>query len=401
MLFNYEARTISGEPRVGQVEAFSQDAAIEILQRNELILLNIRESSEISIFSKKMKFLERVSKKEVVIFSRQMSALLQAKVPIIESLKTMIVQIKNEAFRNAIEKITQSVDAGNPLSKSLAEHKKVFSTFYISVVHAGELSGKLEDVFTYLADTLEREFYLTQKVRGAMMYPAFIMLGLVGVLFVMMVWVIPNLTTVFTEAGVDLPLLTRIIIAMSNIFQDFWWLILMVLAGAGFGLWYWVGTPIGKAIWGKAQLKIPIFGDLLIKFYIARFADSLGTLIKGGLPIIQSLEVSADIAGNDTYKKIISETIEAVRKGNTISSVFKTREEVPIMVSQMIYIGEQSGKLDQTLKTVANFYQKEVANAMDNLVTIIEPVLILVLGVMVGILLVGILMPMYNLTSAI
>lgn len=401
MLFSYEARTINGEPRTGIVEASSQDAAIDILQRNELILLNIREASEISVFAKKIKLFERVSKKEIVIFSRQMSALLQAKVPIIESLRTMIAQAKNETFREAIEKITQTVDAGNPLSKAFAEHKKIFSSFYISVVHAGELSGKLEDVFTYLADTLEREFYLTQKVRGAMMYPAFILLGLLGVLFVMMVWVVPNLTSVFTEAGVQLPLLTRMIIGMSKLFQNFWWLMIIAMAGGAYGLWYWISTPAGKAVWGRLQLKIPIFGDILTKFYIARFADSLGALIKGGLPIIQSLEVSSDIAGNYAYQQIIAETIDAVKKGSTISSVFKTHDEIPLMVSQMIYIGEQSGKLDQTLNTVAGFYQKEVSNAMDNLVTIIEPVLILVLGVAVGILLVGILMPMYNLTSAI
>ncbi len=400
MIFAYEAKTLQGENKTGTVEASSEDAAIELLQRNNLIVLNIKQSSSVSLMSKKIKLFERVPKKEIVVFSRQISALFAAKVPVIESLRTMLEQTKNETFKEALEDITESVNSGNPLSKSLAEHKKIFSDFYISIVHSGELSGKLEEVFNYLADTLEREYYLTQKVRGAMIYPAFILVALVGVMFVMMIWVIPNLTSVFAEANLELPALTKIIIALSDIFQGYWWLILAVMFGGVAGFWQWVSTERGKMIWGSIQLQLPIFGPILTKFYLSRFSDSLSTLIKGGLPIVRSLEVSANVVGNYVYKKIIAETIDNVKKGGTISQIFKGKQEIPIMVSQMVAIGEQAGKLDATLKTVAEFYHKEVKNSMDNIVTIIEPLLILVLGVGVGILLVAILMPMYNLTNA-
>ena len=400
MIFAYEAKTLQGENKTGTVEASSEDAAIELLQRNNLIVLNIKQSSSVSLMSKKIKLFERVPKKEIVVFSRQISALFAAKVPVIESLRTMLEQTKNETFKEALEDITESVNSGNPLSKSLAEHKKIFSDFYISIVHSGELSGKLEEVFNYLADTLEREYYLTQKVRGAMIYPAFILVALIGVMFVMMIWVIPNLTSVFAEANLELPALTKIIIALSDIFQGYWWLILAVMLGGVAGFWQWVSTEKGKMIWGAIQLQLPIFGPILTKFYLSRFSDSLSTLIKGGLPIVRSLEVSANVVGNYVYKKIIAETIDNVKKGGTISQIFKGKQEIPIMVSQMVAIGEQAGKLDATLKTVAEFYHKEVKNSMDNIVTIIEPLLILVLGVGVGILLVAILMPMYNLTNA-
>jgi len=401
MLFNYEAKTQEGESKLGTLEASSENAALELLQRNGLIVLGLKKSSNVSIMSRNIKIFDHVPKKEVVVFSRQISALFQAKVPIIESLRTMATQTENPAFKDILEKVTQSVDSGNPLSKALSEHKKVFTDFYISIVHSGELSGNLEEVFDYLADTLENEYYLTQKVKGAMTYPIFIVVALIGVMFVMMIWVIPNLTSVFKEANLELPLLTRIIVAMSDIFQEYWWLILMVLLGGIVGFFQWISTKTGKIIWSKVQLKLPVFGMILKKLYLSRFADSLSTLIKGGLPIVKSLEVTSMVVGNGVYKEIIEETKEVVKKGGTISSVFKSHQEIPIMVSQMVYIGEQAGKLDSTLKTVADFYHKEVESAMDNLVALIEPLLILVLGVGVGILLVAILMPMYNLTTAI
>jgi type II secretory pathway component PulF len=401
MLFNYEAKTQLGESKLGTLEASSEQAALEVLQRNGLIVLELKKSSNVSIMSRNIKIFDHVPQKEIVIFSRQISALFEAKVPIIESLRTMAAQTENQTFKDILEKVTQSVDSGNPLSKALSEHKKVFTDFYISIVHSGELSGNLEEVFNYLADTLENEYYLTQKVKGAMTYPIFIVVALIGVMFVMMIWVIPNLTSVFKEANLELPLLTRIIVAMSDIFQEYWWLILIVIVGVSAAFLQWITTSRGRVIWSKIQLRLPVFGVILKKLYLSRFADSLSTLIKGGLPIVKSLEVTSMVVGNGLYKTIIEETIGVVKKGGTISSVFKSHSEIPIMVSQMIYIGEQAGKLDSTLKTVAKFYHKEVESSMDNLVALIEPLLILVLGVGVGILLVAILMPMYNLTTAI
>lgn len=402
MQFSYQARTPQGDVRIGVVEAVSREVAIDILQRSNFIIIDISESAQAAPLSRNLiSFFKRgVPKKEVVIFSKQISVLFQAKVPLIESLKTMMEQTSNQTFKDALLDIAKSVDAGAPLSKSLAAHKNVFSDFYVSMVRSGEASGKLEEVFDYLADGMEREYYMGKKIKGAMTYPAFIVSAFIGVMFVMMIWVVPNLTSVLKETGAELPFLTRVVIAVSDAFKDYWWAILLgiVLTVAGTG--YWTQTPAGRKIWHSIQLKLPIFGGMLQKFYLARFADNLSVLIQGGLPIVQALEITSEIIGNDIYKGILKDTIEEVKRGNTISSVLRTRKEIPIMVSQMIFVGEESGRLDSTLKSVSVFYQKEVAVMIDSIVTLIEPIMILLLGVGVAILLVAILMPMYDVAQS-
>lgn len=401
MQFSYQARTPQGDVRSGTVDAVNKNAALDILQRSNFIIIDIREAGQLPPLSRNIaSFIRRgVPKKEVVIFSKQISTLFQAKVPLIESLKTLMEQTSNAVFKDALLDIAKSVDAGASLSKALALHKNIFSDFYVSMVRSGEASGKLEEVFNYLADGLEREYYMNKKIRGAMTYPAFIVAAFGMVMFVMMIWVVPNLTAVLKESGAEMPPLTRMVIAVSDAFKDYWWAIILALALTVAGFEYWLHTPGGKAIWHKVQLRLPVLGPMLSKFYLARFSDNLSVLIQGGLPIVQALEITSDVIGNGVYKNILLDTIEEVKRGNTISSVLRTRKEIPIMVTQMIYVGEESGKLDNTLKSVASFYQKEVAVVVDSIVTLIEPVLILILGVGVAILLVAILMPMYNMAQ--
>ena len=401
MQFSYQARTPQGDMRSGTVEAVSREAAIDILQRSNFIIIDIHEAAQLPALNKSLAsyFRRGVPKKEVVIFSKQISTLFQAKVPLIESLKTMMEQTSNPAFKDALLDIAKSVDAGASLSKALASHKNIFSDFYVSMVRSGEASGKLEEVFNYLAEGLEREYYMGKKIKGAMTYPAFIMAAFGAVMFVMMVWVVPNLTAVLKESGGELPAMTRVVIFVSDAFKVYWWAILLAMAIAGGSFWYWINSKEGKAIWHRVQLRIPGFKGLLEKFYLARFADNLSVLIQGGLPIVQALEITADVIGNSVYRGILLETIEEVKRGNTISSVLRTKKEIPIMVTQMVFVGEESGRLDSTLKSVSTFYQKEVAVAIDSIVTLIEPVMIVLLGVGVAILLVAILMPMYNMAQ--
>ena len=267
------------------------------------------------------------------------------------------------------------------------------------MVRSGEASGKLEEVFNYLAEGLEREYYMGKKIKGAMTYPAFIVAAFGAVMFVMMIWVVPNLTAVLKESGGELPPMTRAVIFVSDAFKSYWWAILLALAVAIGSFWYWINSKEGKIIWHRVQLRIPGFKGLLEKFYLARFADNLSVLIQGGLPIVQALEITADVIGNGVYRGILLETIEEVKRGNTISSVLRTKKEIPIMVTQMVFVGEESGRLDSTLKSVSTFYQKEVAVAIDSIVTLIEPVMIVLLGVGVAVLLVAILMPMYDMAQ--
>jgi len=401
MQFSYQARTTQGDMRSGMVEAVSREAAIDILQRSNFIIIDIHESAQLPVLRRSLSFYfhRGVPKKEVVIFSKQISTLFQAKVPLIESLKTMMEQTSNPAFKDALLDIAKNVDAGASLSKALAFHKNIFSDFYVSMVRSGEASGKLEEVFNYLAEGLEREYYMGKKIKGAMTYPAFIVAAFGAVMFVMMIWVVPNLTAVLKESGGELPPMTRAVIFISDAFKVYWWAILLALAIAGGSFWYWINSKEGKAIWHRAQLRIPGFKGLLEKFYLARFADNLSVLIQGGLPIVQALEITADVIGNGVYRGILLETIEEVKRGNTISSVLRTKKEIPIMVTQMVFVGEESGRLDSTLKSVSTFYQKEVAVAIDSIVTLIEPVMIMLLGIGVAILLIAILMPMYNMAQ--
>lgn len=400
MQFNYQVRTQQGSVEHGTIEAQTKEDAIEALQRTGYFVIDVQDQSQVSAFSSSIKIFRGVPKKQIVIFSRQISTLFQAKVPLLEALKTMMEQVENPNFKDALLDIAKNVDAGAPLSKALAGHKKIFSDFYVSMVKSGEASGKLEEVFGYLADGLEREFYLVQKVRGAITYPAFIMTAFIGIMFVMMIWVVPNLTAVLEETGQELPFLTTIIIAVSDAFASYWWLILAGIFSCIGGIWYFVHTPRGSDLWDTVQLKLPILGGMFRKFYLARFADSLSVLIQGGLPIVQALEITAQVVRNKVYKNILLETIEEVKKGNTISSVFKNKKDIPIMISQMVFVGEETGKLESTLKSAADFYHKEVSVVMDNLVTLIEPFLIIALGVGVALLLVGILMPMYNMAQS-
>lgn len=399
MKFSYQVRTQQGDVKTGFLEAPTRDAAIETLLRSNFIVISLEDTATAPFLSRNLRLLRRVKKKEVVIFSRQISTLFEAKVSLLEALKTMMEQTSNQMFKDALLDVVKAVDSGVPLSKALGAHRRIFSEFYVNMVKSGESSGKLEEVFGYLADGLEREYYIVQKVRGAITYPAFIIFGFSVVAFVMMVWVVPNLTSILKETGAEMPFITRVIIAVSDAFANYWWAILTGFISAIAGIWYYVSTKQGRAFWHYWQLKLPLFGGMFRKFYLARMADSLSTLIQGGLPIVQTIEITAEVVRNGVFRNILLETAEQVKKGNTISSVFRTKKDIPIMVTQMVFVGEEAGKLDSTLKSAADFYHKEVNVMMDNLVTLIEPVLILLLGAGVAVLLVGILMPMYNLAQ--
>lgn len=395
MQFYYRIRTQKGDVRTGTLEAAHRDGAVAILQRNNFIIVSLEEKSPMPLLAFLKDFFG-VSPKEIVIFSRQMSTLLEAKVSILESLKTMMDQTSDIVFKDVLLDIIKNVDAGAPLSKAFLAHENVFSTFYVSMLKSGEVSGRLEEIFGYLADYLERRYYIRQKVKGAITYPAFIIVAFIAVFFIMMIWVVPNLTNTLKETGTELPFLTELVIGFSDSVVVYWWIYIGVLLGGIGGIIYFIHTPQGKSFWHRLQLHLPILGMMYKKFYLAQVADNLSILVHSGIPIVQAIEITAEVVYNEVYKEILVETQEEVRKGNTISSVLRKKTEVPLMVTQMIYVGEEAGKLDKTLRVTADFYNREVTALTDNLVALIEPLLIVFLGIGVGILLVAILMPMYD-----
>ncbi len=399
-VFKYKAKNKENKIVSGTVEAETEDAAINILKDKELAIISLKEGSgkggkkQIVLFS-------AIKPKDIVIFSRQFSVLISASVSLVQSLKLLVEQTTNPKFKIIIAEIADEVDGGEKLSSSLAKRPKVFSNFYVNVVKSGETSGKLDEVLNYLADELEKDYDMTSKIKGAMIYPAFVFVGMIGVGTVMMVFVVPKLTDVMRETGAELPMATKIIIALSDFLSGSWWLLIIILVGLAIGIKMLLKLPRTKKIVDTVLLHLPIFGKLFQKIYLVRFTRSLRTLLIGGVSISRALKITADVVDNYVFKNLIKETKKEVEDGNSISVVFSESKVMPGMVSQMMGIGEKTGRLDVILEKVTDFYTREINNVVANLMTLMEPIIMVIMGIGVGIMVAAIIMPMYNMASAV
>jgi len=400
MKFNYQARTKKGEAQSGAVEASSREAAISLLQKYGLYVTILEEAKAAPIYAKRVKIFERISAKDLVLFSRQLSILFKSKVSLVESLQTLAVQTKSLDFKEKIFKLAEEIEGGSSLSGALSHFPKVFSSFYIAMVRAGEASGKLSESLEYLAEHLEREYHLTSRIKGAMIYPAVVLLVAIAVLALMIIFVIPQLTKVLAEVGGELPAVTKMVISLSDLFRKSGWLIILGLIFLGIGLHRYYKSKKGKKVFDRAFLRLPLVSPILEMIHLSRFAENLSTLITGGLPIAQALEITGDIVGNTVYKEIIFAARDEVRKGEPISSVLSRYPEFfPPVFTQMTLVGERTGTLDKTLMDLVSFYQKEVDRGVENLLSVLEPLLIVFLGGIVAGLMVAILMPLYKMTG--
>ncbi|MBI1888981.1 MAG: type II secretion system F family protein [Candidatus Spechtbacteria bacterium] len=399
-VYNYEARTKEGETQAGRVDAPTKRVASDILQRHGLVVVALEEAKEVPLYARSVKFFERVGIRDIVIFSRQITTLFEAEVPLVASLETVAAQTENRRFKEIIFEISADVEAGTAFSEALGRHADVFSDFYIQMVKAGEASGRMDQTLNYLADHMEREYQVISRVRGALIYPAFVIVGFSVAFSVLMIFVIPHLTSILEQSGQALPVLTKLIIGVSKFLRSSWYILLLGLVGGGAATLRYVKTPTGKKMWDRIQLKFPVFGGILTKMYLFRFAESLSTLIEGGLPVTRALAIARDVTGNTLYKGIINEALEDVKRGGTIGGSLALSDAIPPLVTQMVVVGEQAGKLVQVLQNVARFYRKDVDNAIDNITSLIEPILILVMGVGVGLLVAGVMIPIYNLAGS-
>jgi len=324
----------------------------------------------------------------------------KSKIPLVQSLHSIAEQTRKLEFREKILMISQEVEGGTRFSQALSVHPKIFSSFYVSMVKAGEASGTLSESLTYLADHLEREYHLNSKIQGAMIYPALIVVVVIGVLVMMMYFVIPNMTKVLMESGQELPAVTKIVIGLSKFMQSWGWLVLLLSVGAYAALVRYTRTAEGKKIKDRVYLRIPLLGSFLKTIYLTRFAENLSTLIAGGIPIAQSLDVTAEIVGNDVYQQIIFEIKDEVVRGENMSKVLSRHPEAfsPIL-TQMVAVGEKTGTLDQSLMSVVDFYRNEVDRSVDNLLSILEPLMVIFLGGIVAGLMGAILLPLYQTSS--
>jgi type IV pilus assembly protein PilC len=400
MLYNYYAKNETGQTIIGSIEAPNEKAAADILIDRNLIVVSLKETRKASLLRTPLRFLIRIKSREVVVFSRQLAVMISATLPIVQALRTLIKQTPNINFKIIISEIADEVDGGAKLSTAFSRHPEVFSDFFINMVKSGETSGKLDEVLTYLADQQEKDYNLMSKIKGAMIYPAFIVFGLASVGTLMMLFVVPRLTKILEEANAELPLSTRILINFSNFFSRFWWLLFLSLIIIFIIIKFYTKTKIGKRQTDFLKLKFPIFGPLFQRICFVRFSRSLATLLAGGVPLIQALRIVGDVVGNSIYKDLILKTVKEVEDGNPIDTIFSRSKIVPAMLSQMLSVGEKTGRIEEVLTKMAEFYTQEIDNLVVNLMTAIEPLIMIIMGIAVGLMVAAIILPMYNLATA-
>jgi len=401
MKYKYKARNLAGEVQEGLVEASTLANAASVLQQHNLIVVSVDPGKEAGFLSDLSRAWEGVSAKEFVIFSRQLAVMIEAKVPLMQAVKSISDQTTNPYFSKILSAVLSDIDEGKSLSDSLKKHPKVFSDLYVNMVQSGEVSGNLQSILENLADNIEKNYVLTSKIRGVLYYPTFILAAFFTVAFIMLTFVIPKLMTMLKETNAKLPITTRILIWSGDFMQHWWWAVLLAIFAAVGALVYYVRTEDGKKEFDVIKLKIPIIKKVLRYVYLARFSENLSTLVRSGIPIVSALQISARVIGNSVFEQDIMEAAEKVKSGGTVSEVLMTKPNFPAIMTQMIKVGEETGKLDSVLTTMSKFYTREADQIVSNLSSIIEPVLIIILGVGVGTLVFSIIIPIYNIAQGI
>ncbi len=400
MIFLYKALTATGESTKGEIEAVSEDLAISVLQKRGLIISEIHDADAKGFSLGNLGIFNRVSHKDVVILSRQMATLFAAQVSALRIFRLIGAQTQSVTLQKHLLEVADDIQGGTSISNALARHPDVFSNFYVNMVKAGEESGKLDETFNYLADYLDRTYEVTSKATNALIYPAFVVMTFVGVMILMLTVIIPKISVMLTDSGQEIPIYTKVVLGISNIMVHYGIFVAMGFVIAGFGVWKYSQTEDGALRLDEIKLQVPYLGDLYRKLYLSRIADNMNTMIRSGIPILRALEITSSIIDNHLYKNILDNTLIEVKGGSSLSTSFGNYPQIPGIMVQMIKVGEETGELGNILKTLAAFYQREVTTAVDTLVGLIEPIMIVALGAGVGILLASVLMPIYNIASA-
>jgi type IV pilus assembly protein PilC len=402
MLFNYKAVDDKGVDTNGTIDAISIDVAISSLQRRGLVIKEVVPSgSGGSIFSKDFTLFSHVSNKEVVVLSRQLATLFEAQVSALRVFRLLAAEAENQMLARSLTEIADDLQAGSAISKALSKHPKVFTEFYVNMVKSGEESGKLDEVFIFLAEHLDRSYEVNSKARNALIYPAFVIFTFFVVMALMLTVVIPKISTILTESGQKIPLYTKIVIGMSTLLTDYGIFVLIAMGVAAFFGWRYLKTPSGKLALDQAKISTPFIKSLYQKLYLSRISDNMNTMLVSGIPMVRALELTSGVVGNEVYKRVIDDATEAVKGGRAVSDALGGTKIIPGIMLQMIKVGEESGELGKILKTLSVFYSREVVNAVDTLVDLIEPAMIVLLGLGVGFLLASVLIPIYNISSNI
>ncbi len=395
--FKYQARASDGQMTKGLVEAKNESQAISLLRQRQLTVISLRLQKE-SVSNLPLNFLQKTSFTDLVNFTSQLSTMIVAGLSLTEGLVLLEAQVK-PAFSAVLAEIRRKIEGGSSLADAMAEQPQVFSKLYVASVRAGETAGVLDNVLSRLATNLEKQKEFRGKVKGAMIYPIIIIFGMVGVGAVMMIFVLPKMMGLYQEFGVTLPLMTRILMAVSNFVAGFWWLILLVLTGLFFFFSRWKKTKIGERQLARFIFKIPIVGSLNKKVILTEFTRTLGLLVETGIPIIEALAIVADATGNVIYQDEISQAAKKVEKGFPLATALAEGENFPPVVIQMINVGEETGKISEVLTKLSVYFETEAEQGIKGLTAAIEPLIIIILGIGVAFLVIAVIMPIYSLTS--
>ena len=400
MKFKYSARTKTGELQVGYADGVNKEAAINILNSHDLFVLTI-ESQDSGVGKKGLLgFFNKVKRADLVVFTRQFATMLQAAIPLSECLKNLYSQTRSEILKEAIFEISQDVDSGLLLSQSLERQPQAFSEFYINLIRSSEVTGQVESAMNFLADYLEKEQELVLKIRNALIYPIFVIALFVIVAGVILGVVFPQLEPIFTESQVQLPWISIFFLGIGNFIASWWLVIIAAVIIIAFVLVDYFRGEEGGIVYDEIIISIPVIGDLLRKSYVARFAEATSVLVKGGIPIAQAIEISAHTINSFIYREALHEIANKIRQGELFSEALISNEKYfPPLIGQMVAVGEKTGRLDEMLSKVYDFYSREINGLVSGLVELIQPVLILFIGGMVGILFASILLPIYKLVQ--
>lgn len=400
--YAYVARTREGAIEKDVIFAMNEKSVADLIRAKGLIPTSIKASRKAVDLKQFAEYFTRVKLLDKISFIKNLAVMIKAGLPVSKSLKILAVQTPNKKLSKIVTDIARSVEGGHSLADSIAHYPKVFSPIFVSMVRVGEVSGNLEQNLAYLADQLQRDYDLMSKARGALTYPIIVIVALAIVGFLMFTFVLPKLTSTFKDFNVELPLMTRFVISIVDVFAHWGILILFLMIGAMVALFYWRKTQSGKNVLHKMVFYMPIISGIVTKINQARFVRVLSSLIKSGMPIVQALEVSSNVVGNVYYQRVITNAASRVKIGSPMALAFKKEPKLfSNLVVQMMEVGEESGTTEVVLSEVANFYEAEIDQTMKNLSSILEPVIMMVIGAVVGFLAVALITPIYSITQNI
>jgi type IV pilus assembly protein PilC len=393
--FTYTARAFNGDLRTATIDASSRDDVIAQLRKQRLSVVKIDQDAAKKVGRGAIKT------RDVVIFTRQFSTMINSGLPLVQALTILAEQTDNKALAEVTKKVVFDVESGNTVADALSKHPRAFTNLYVNMVAAGEAGGILDTILLRLATFLEKNDALVRKVKGAMIYPAVIMSVAAIAVVVLLIFVIPVFAGMFASAGQALPLPTRIVIAASGFLRSYWWIIGAIIIVGGYSGKKYYATPSGKLVIDRFMLRMPVLGDVLRKSAVSRFTRTLGTLISSGVSILEGLEITAKTAGNRVIQDAIMQSRSSIAGGDTIAQPLQKSKVFPPMVISMIAVGEQTGGLDEMLSKIADFYDEEVDAAVSNLLSLLEPIMIVFLGVVVGGMVVAMYLPIFDMVNAV